>query len=230
MIDRKAYNSISYSISIVGSLQDGKYRGCVVNSLQQLTSSSPAKFAVTLNKYNLTEAAVEQTGAFCATVAAADCPHDIINLFGYKSGRITDKFAAYDTKTDDAGCPYITDGMCARLSFRVVQQVDLDSAVLFIAEVTEAEILKDGGALTVHSKTQAKRCRPTRRFTARWMSTTATAARSAATCTSRTPCRMTSAVLCASSPQVSLKSCKHSNFYFPASADAKRLLLRSLLL
>ena len=75
--------------------------------------------------------------------------HDIINLFGYKSGRITDKFAAYDTKTDDAGCPYITDGMCARLSFRVVQQVDLDSAVLFIAEVTEAEILKDGGALTV---------------------------------------------------------------------------------
>ena len=103
MIDRKAYNSISYSISIVGSLQDGKYRGCVVNSLQQLTSSSPAKFAVTLNKYNLTEAAVEQTGAFCATVAAADCPHDIINLFGYKSGRITDKFAAYDTKTDDAG-------------------------------------------------------------------------------------------------------------------------------
>lgn len=149
MIDRKAYNSISYSISIVGSLQDGKYRGCVVNSLQQLTSSSPAKFAVTLNKYNLTEAAVEQTGAFCATVAAADCPHDIINLFGYKSGRITDKFAAYDTKTDDAGCPYITDGMCARLSFRVVQQVDLDSAVLFIAEVTEAEILKEDGALTV---------------------------------------------------------------------------------
>lgn len=73
MIDRKAYNSISYSISIVGSLQDGKYRGCVVNSLQQLTSSSPAKFAVTLNKYNLTEAAVEQTDAFCATVAAADC-------------------------------------------------------------------------------------------------------------------------------------------------------------
>ena len=53
MIDRKAYNSISYSISIVGSLQDGKYRGCVVNSLQQLTSSSPAKFAVTLNKYIL---------------------------------------------------------------------------------------------------------------------------------------------------------------------------------
>ena len=230
MIDRKAYNSISYSISIVGSLQDGKYRGCVVNSLQQLTSSSPAKFAVTLNKYNLTEAAVEQTGAFCTTVAAADCPHDIINLFGYKSGRITDKFAAYDTKTDDTGCPYITDGMCARLSFRVVQQVELDSAVLFIAEVTEAEILKDGGALTVDAfKTQAKRCRPTRRFTARWMSTTATAARSAATCTSRTPCRMTSAVLCASSPQVSLKSCKHSNFYFPASADAKRLPLGSLL-
>ena len=149
MIDRKAYNSISYSLSIVGSLLDGKYQGCVVNSLQQLTSSSPAKFAVTLNKYNLTASAVQQTGAFSAMIAAADCPHELINLFGYKSGRITDKFAGYDVKTDDAGCPYLTDGMCARLSLRVLQEVDLGSAILFVAEVTEAEVLQAGMALTV---------------------------------------------------------------------------------
>ncbi len=149
MIDKKAYNSISYSISIIGSCLDGAYRGCVVNSLQQLTSSNPAKFAVTLNKYNITKAAVEQTGAFSATVAAADCPEAIINLFGYKSGRVTDKFSEYETKTDEAGCPYITDGMAVRLSFRVLQQVDLDSHVMFIAQVTEAEVLKPGAVLTV---------------------------------------------------------------------------------
>lgn len=149
MIDRKAYNSISYSLSIVGSLLDGKYQGCVVNSLQQLTSSSPAKFAVTLNKYNLTASAVQQTGAFSAMIAAADCSHELINLFGYKSGRITDKFAGYDVKTDDAGCPYLTAGMCARLSLRVLQEVDLGSAILFVAEVTEAEVLQEGMALTV---------------------------------------------------------------------------------
>ncbi len=149
MLDRKAFDSISYSIAIVGSCLDGAYRGCVVNSLQQLTSSMPAKFAVTLNKYNMTEAAVEQTGAFCATVAAVDCPEEIIKLFGYKSGRVTDKFASYETKTDEAGCPYITDGMAVRMSFRVTQQVDVGSHMLFIAEVTEAEILQAGGVLTV---------------------------------------------------------------------------------
>ncbi|HBI64019.1 MAG TPA: flavin reductase [Clostridiales bacterium] len=149
MIDRKAFDSISYSIAIVGSCLDGAFRGCAVNSLQQLTSSMPAKFAVTLNKYNVTEAAVEQTGAFCATVAAADCPEAIIKLFGYKSGRVTDKFAEYDTKTDGAGCPYLTEGMAVRMSFRVLQQIDLGSHVLFIAEVTEAETLKAGGVLTV---------------------------------------------------------------------------------
>ena len=149
MIDRKAYNSISYSLSIVGSLLDGKYQGCVVNSFQQLTSSSPAKFAVTLNKYNLTASAVQQTGAFSAMIAAENCSHDLINLFGYKSGRITDKFAGYDVKTDDAGCPYLTDGMCARLGLRVLQEVDLGSAILFVAEVTEAEVLQEGMALTV---------------------------------------------------------------------------------
>ena len=149
MIDRKAYNSISYSLSIVGSLLDGKYQGCVVNSFQQLTSSSPAKFAVTLNKYNLTASAVQQTGAFSAMIAAENCSHDLINLFGYKSGRITDKFADYKVKTDEAGCPYLTDGMCARLSLRVLQEVDLGSAILFVAEVTEAEVLQEGMALTV---------------------------------------------------------------------------------
>lgn len=149
MLDRKAFDSISYSIAIIGSCLDGAFRGCAVNSLQQLTSSMPAKFAVTLNKYNVTEAAVEQTGAFCATVAAADCPEAIIKLFGYKSGRVTDKFAEYDTKTDEAGCPYITEGMAVRMSFRVTQQVDLGSHVMFIAEVTEAEVLLPGAVLTV---------------------------------------------------------------------------------
>ena len=84
-----------------------------------------------------------------ATVAAADCPDTIIKLFGYKSGRVTDKFAEYETKTDEAGCPYITDGMAVRMSFRVIQQVDLGSHVMFIAEVTEAEVLQPGGVLTV---------------------------------------------------------------------------------
>lgn len=160
MIDRKAYDSISYSIAVVGSCLDGKFHGCAVNSLQQLTSSMPAKFGVTLNKYNMTEAAVAQTGAFCATVAAADCPADVIKLFGYKSGRIADKFAEYDTKTDDAGCPYITDGMAVRMSFRVLEQVDLGSHVLFVSEVTEAEILKPGGALTVEAFKNAGKTLP----------------------------------------------------------------------
>ena len=151
MIDRKAYDSISYSIALVGSCKDGKYVGCAVNSLQQLTSSRPAKFAVTLNKYNVTTSGVEQTGAFCATVAAASCPTEIINMFGYKSGRVVDKFASYETKTDAAGCPYITDGMAARLSLRVLQQVDLGSHIMFIAEVTEAEVLQAGPVLTVEA-------------------------------------------------------------------------------
>ena len=152
MIDRKAFDSISYSIAIVGSCKDGKFSGCAVNSLQRAQPSSrPAKFAVTLNKYNVTAGAVEQTGAFSATVAAADCPTDIINLFGYKSGRVVDKFAAYAVQTDAAGCPYITDGMAVRMGFRALQQVDLGSRIMFIAEVTEAEVLQSGGVLTVEA-------------------------------------------------------------------------------
>ncbi len=155
MIDRKALGKLNYTISLVGSLLDGAYCGCAVNSLQQLTSSSPAKFAVTLNKYNMTQAAVAQTGAFSATIAAADCPHEIINLFGYKSCRAVDKFAEYETKTDENGCPYITDGMAVRMSFKVIDQIDLGSHVMFVAQVTEAVMLRDSSVLTVEAFTNA---------------------------------------------------------------------------
>ena len=34
-MNRKAFNRINYGLFLVGSVLDGKYQGCVVNSLHQ---------------------------------------------------------------------------------------------------------------------------------------------------------------------------------------------------
>ena len=128
---------------------DGRFQGCVVNSLHQVTSTNPIKFSLTLSKSNETFKAVEAAGSFAATVLSKDTPKERIDLFGYKSGRVVDKFEGLPVETDGAGNPYVRDHALSRISCRIVEKLDLGNYMLYIAEVTEAEILGDGPALTV---------------------------------------------------------------------------------
>ena len=148
-MNRKAFSRINYGLFIVGAELDGKPQGCIVNSLHQVTSSMPFKFSLTVNKSNETFKAIEAKGSFAATVLAKDTPKDLINLFGYKSGRVVNKFDGFDVERDGAGNPYVKDHALARFSCKVVEKLDLGTYMLYIAETTEAEVLGEGPALTV---------------------------------------------------------------------------------
>ena len=148
-MNRKAFSRINYGLFIVGAELDGKPQGCIVNSLHQVTSSMPFKFSLTVNKSNETFKAIEAKGSFAATVLAKDTPKDLVNLFGYKSGRIVNKFDGFDVERDGAGNPYVKDHALARFSCKVVEKLDLGTYMLYIAETMEAEVLGEGPALTV---------------------------------------------------------------------------------
>lgn len=148
-MNRKAFNRINYGLFIVAAAADGKRNGCIVNSLHQVTSSSPYKFSLTVNKSNETFKTIEAAGSFAATVLAKDTPKDLVDLFGYKSGRVVDKFEGFDVQTDEAGNPYVKDHALARISCKIVDKLDLGSYVLFVCEATEAEVLGEGPAMTL---------------------------------------------------------------------------------
>ena len=148
-MNRKAFSRINYGLFIVGAELDGKPQGCIVNSLHQVTSSMPFKFSLTVNKSNETFKAIEAKGSFAATVLTKDTPKDLVNLFGYKSGRVVNKFDGFDVERDGAGNPYVKDHALARFSCKVVEKLDLGTYMLYIAETTEAEVLGEGPALTV---------------------------------------------------------------------------------
>ena len=148
-MNRKAFGRINYGLFIVGAELDGKPQGCIVNSLHQVTSSMPFKFSLTVNKSNETFKAIEAKGSFAATVLAKDTPKDLVNLFGYKSGRVVNKFDGFDVERDGAGNPYVKDHALARFSCKVVEKLDLGTYMLYIAETMEAEVLGEGPALTV---------------------------------------------------------------------------------
>lgn len=148
-MNRKAFQSINYGLFLVGATQEGKYQGCIVNSLHQVTSSMPYKFSITLNKSNETYKAVEGAGSFVATVLSKETPKELIDLFGYKSGRAVNKFEGYEVSLDGAGNPYLKEYALSRISCRIVEKLDVGNYVLFIGEVQEAEVLSSGSALTL---------------------------------------------------------------------------------
>ena len=110
-MDPKAYTSMNYALCLLSAAADGKRHGCIINSFHQVTSSYPPKFTIAVNKDHETCKAVQAAGSFCVTLLAADAPSSLVEQFGYKSGRVGDKFASYDCKTDGAGSPYLTEHM-----------------------------------------------------------------------------------------------------------------------
>lgn len=148
-MNRKAFNRINYGLFIIGVQGEGQPQGCIVNSLHQVTSSVPYKFSLTVNKNNETYKAIEAKGSFSATVLAKDAPKELVDLFGYKSGRVVNKFDGFDVERDSDGNPYIRDHALARFSCKVVEKLDLGNYVLYIADTQEAEVLGEGPALTV---------------------------------------------------------------------------------
>ena len=159
-IDRKAFDKMDYALALLSASVDGKYHGCIINSLHQATSSFPPRFTITVNQDHETCKAIRASGSFSVTMLDESCPAEIINTFGYKSGRVVDKFAGLDVKTDADGNPYLTEHMAARISCKVVDQLQIGSYILFVGQATESENLGAGAVLTLKAYTDRGKAAP----------------------------------------------------------------------
>lgn len=154
-MNTKAYNKLNYTLAIVAAAVDGKRQGCIVNSFVQVASSRPAKFTVSVNKDSATNAAIEAAGSFAVTILAKDTPKELVNTFGYKSGRVIDKFAEYDVREDVNGNPYLAQYAVATVSCKVIDKMQIGNYILYVAEAADAEVLAEGQALTLDDYTNA---------------------------------------------------------------------------
>ncbi|MEG2176013.1 MAG: flavin reductase [Oscillibacter sp.] len=152
-MNSKAYEKLNYSLAILSATAGGKRQGCIINSLHQVTSSFPPKFTITVNKDNETYKAVTAAGSFSVTLLAADCPEEIVDQFGYRSGRVKDKFEGRAVETDGLGNLYLTEHMASRISCKVTETLEIGKFVLFVAEAVEAEVLSGGEVLTLQDFT-----------------------------------------------------------------------------
>lgn len=148
-VDPTAFQKLSYGLFVLSAKADGKDNGCIINTAAQLTSS-PNRINIAVNKANYTHDMILNTGIFNISVLAEDTSFDTFKRFGFASGKDTDKFAGFENSVARSanGLLYVTEGTNAFMSAKVVDSYDYGTHTLFIAEITEAEVLREELSVT----------------------------------------------------------------------------------
>ncbi|MGN0316555.1 MAG: flavin reductase [Lachnospira sp.] len=147
-MNKKAMNNLSYGLFVLTARMDAKDNGCIINTVQQVTTD-PNRISIAVNKANFTHDMIMSTGVFNVSVISEQAQFDLFKRFGFQSGRDADKFEEFsEFSTADNGVRYITQGTNAFISAKVVNTVDLGSHTLFIADVTDMEVLGDAPSAT----------------------------------------------------------------------------------
>ena len=149
-MDNTAFFKLSYGLFVVTAHEGDKDNGCITNTVVQQTTT-PNRISVTINKNNYTHDMIKRTGVFNVSVLSEKSKFETFKHWGFQSGKDVDKTVGITYFRLENGVIYIVDGVNAVMCAKVEQEVDLGTHTMFIAEVTEAEVLQSGGVLTVEA-------------------------------------------------------------------------------
>ncbi|MBR2581893.1 MAG: flavin reductase [Oscillospiraceae bacterium] len=148
-VDTKAFNKFSYGVEVLTTRVDGKDYGCIINTAGQVAAGEPKKITISCIKKNHTCDMVMKAGRFNISILTEDAPNSVFQHFGFQSGRDVDKFAdaPYDDRTAN-GIRYYPLYTNAVFSCEVIEHYDLETQILFIANVVEAKVLSGAPSCT----------------------------------------------------------------------------------
>lgn len=146
-MDNKAMHRLSYGLFVLTAKEGEKDNGCIVNTVIQVTTE-PNCIAVAVNKKNYTHDMIEQTGMFNVSVLTEKSSFETYKHWGFQSGADVDKTKEITFSRAKNDIIYLTEETNAYLSARVRSMIDLGTHTLFLAEVTDAEVLSDDPSVT----------------------------------------------------------------------------------
>ena len=138
---------LTYGLYLITARQENQMGGCIANTLTQVTAEPP-RLCLALSKQNFTTELMVHSGRFCATVLNQSTNRDVIGTFGFRSGREQNKFASFSAAYDAAGIPYLPSVSSAQFSCCIEHTLALDSHLLFISRLEQAQCLSDVPVLT----------------------------------------------------------------------------------
>lgn len=138
---------VSYGLYLLSSIDGDRINGQICNTLFQITSDPP-RLAIGVNHKNLTHEYIEKSGVFAASILC-EKDHRIVRRFGYRSGRLFDKFKGVPFETKRTGCPVYTDCIgyleCSVLGEKTV---DAGTHSIFVGDIVGGGVFRDEYPMT----------------------------------------------------------------------------------
>lgn len=139
---------ISYGMFVLTVRAGLRDNGCVINTAMQVTDD-PERILVALNKKHYTHELLQQSNRLNLSVLSTAASFSLYRQFGFQSGREGDKFVGFEAaKRSQNGLYYLTAGTNAFLSGEIEERRDLGSHTLYVARVTDGEILSGAPSAT----------------------------------------------------------------------------------
>ncbi|RLB06793.1 MAG: flavin reductase [Deltaproteobacteria bacterium] len=155
-MDTKILRKISYGLYVVSSKKGNRINAQTANVVMQITSEPP-QIVLCINKKNLTHEFIMESGEFAVSILSQEAPLNLIGRFGFKSGRETDKFDGLSYQLVNNGCPVLLEHTLGYLEGKVTKELDVGTHTIFVAEVVEAQVFKEGEPMTYAYYHQVKR-------------------------------------------------------------------------
>ena len=148
-VDNAVFTKFNYGVEVLTTRVDGVDYGCIINTAGQVASCDPKKITISVIKKNNTCDMVMKAGKFNISILTEETPYSLFQHFGFQSGRDVDKFAdcEYDERTAN-GIRYIPKYTNAVLSCEVIDVKDVETQMLYIANVVEAKVLSGDKSCT----------------------------------------------------------------------------------
>lgn len=147
-MENKAMEKVSYGLFVVTVNSNDKDNGCILNTVTQV-AINPNRISMAINKVNYTHDLLMSSDDFTVSIISIRAEFELFKQFGFQSGRDVDKFKGFkDVKRVSNGTLAITKGTNAYISGKIFERIDLESHTLFIADVTDMDILSNDKSAT----------------------------------------------------------------------------------
>ena len=141
-MDSKVLFNVQYGLFVLSARDGDKDNACIINTVTQVTAAPVSKdrISIAVNKSNFTHDIIAKTKKFTASIISEAATFDLFKRFGFQSGKNVNKFADFDKVQRTAnGTLAITEGTNSFISADVIQQVELDTHSIFIADIVDME-------------------------------------------------------------------------------------------
>lgn len=134
-MDSSILTSLSYGMYAIGVKGEKEPSACIVNTVIQVTNTTPPIIAVSMHHDNYSHECIRETGIFSVSVLSEDTSGTVIGALGFNSGRNSNKLKNIRHRVLAEGVPVIKENACCWFLCRIINRVETSTHTVYLAEV-----------------------------------------------------------------------------------------------